>query len=166
MPLIKGQQRALPSGDTAPASLLPRSVWRPRRPPPQGHYCLRTSESPPPGGHSTRFAAPCVCVHARVPERQAGWFPDHLKADLHFAGLDGMKKGPVELQALATMFHPLVQAAPCPLLLMSPALILWAGLQGWALTVTLVWTHEMSPYPSWSCWPLRLGLGSVKLHIY
>lgn len=108
----------------------------------------------------------CVCVHASVPERQAGWFPDHLKADLHFAGLDGMEKGPVELQALATMLHPLVQAAPCPLLLMSPALILWAGLQGWALTVTLVWTHEMSPYPSWSCWPLRLGLGSVKLRIY
>lgn len=35
MPLIKGQQRELPSGDTAPASLLPRSVWRPRRPPPR-----------------------------------------------------------------------------------------------------------------------------------
>lgn len=56
-------------------------------------------------------------------------------ANLHFARLDGIEKGPVEFQALAAMLHththtPLAQVASCPLLLTLPALIFWAGLTG------------------------------------
>lgn len=66
-----------------------------------------------------------MCVRARAPGRMV---TDHLKANLHFARLDGMEKGPVEFQALAAMLHPLAQVALCPLLLTMPALILWAEL--------------------------------------
>lgn len=71
VPLIKGQQRALPSGDTVPALLLPPVCGD--QGDPQGYHSLRTAERLPPGDHSTCPAAPHP--RAGVPERQAGWLP-------------------------------------------------------------------------------------------
>lgn len=54
---------------------------------------------------------------------------DHLKANLHFARLDGVEEGPGESQAQAAVLRPLPlpRRGPCLLLLTMPALILWAG---------------------------------------
>lgn len=61
---------------------------------------------------------------------------NHLKANLHFARLDRMEKGPVEFQALAAVLCPLAQVAP-----LSSALDV-------ASPDPLGWAHRLSLPPS------------------
>lgn len=79
----------------------------------------------------------------------------HSVVSLHFAGLDGMEKGSIEFGPWLPCAAP-PQAAPFPLLLTWLALILRAKFPN---------CPPRHPHLD-SCWPLRLGLGSVTLRIY
>lgn len=72
VPLIKGQQRALPSGDTGPASLLPPVCGD--QGDPQGYHGLRTAERLPPLREITAPALlPLVPVRVCQSARQDGY---------------------------------------------------------------------------------------------
>lgn len=107
----------------------------------------------------------CVCQSAK----QDGHLPPQSQFALCQTGWS--REGLCGAAGPGHSAPPPCPGSPCYLLLTLLALILWARLPGCPPAASLIWTHGMNPYPSldpqpWSCWPLRLRLGSVKLHIY